>query len=224
MNFQLTEDQEALQSGIRSFCEGRVGVDQLREVEKEGFDRALWGELAEMGVFGLRLPEDAGGVGLGSADAVLVFEELGRCLAPGPVLWTHLAAGLVEGAASGEVVVGGLDQVGHGDGTVMVEHLPFLDALLVLREDGAYRVDPRSLDAEPIEVPLDPFTPVHRVASLPQGDAVADAEAVKRLRVEGAALASALMLGIAEAVQELGTEYARGREQFGRPIGGLQAI
>jgi alkylation response protein AidB-like acyl-CoA dehydrogenase len=224
MNFQLTEDQEALRDGIRSFCEGRINIDNLRELEKEAFDRDLWGELAEMGVFALRLAESGGGVGLGSADAVLVFEELGRCLAPGPVLWSHLAAGLIEGAESGDVVVGGLDQVNHGEGPVMVEYLQHIDALLVLREDGAYRVDPKALSATAVETPLDPFTPVHHVESLPEGDRVADAATAARLRIEGAALASALMLGIAEATQELATDYAKGREQFNRPIGSFQAI
>ena len=63
-----------------------------------------------MGVFGLRLAEDEGGVGLGTADGVLVFAELGRRLVPGPLVWTHLAAGLIKGAASGDCVVGGLDR------------------------------------------------------------------------------------------------------------------
>ena len=121
MDFQLSEDQQALKEGVRTFCDGRISADQLRELEKEAFDRDLWGELAEMGVFGLRLPESEGGVGLGSADAVVVFEELGRCLAPGPLVWSHLLAGRVEGAASGECVVGGLDLLGRGEDPVLVD-------------------------------------------------------------------------------------------------------
>ena len=101
MDFRVTEDQAALQEGIRNFCEGRVSIDQLRELEGPGFAADLWSELAEMGVFALRLDESAGGVGLGTADAVLVFEELGKALVPGPLAWTHLAAGLVDGAADG---------------------------------------------------------------------------------------------------------------------------
>ena len=224
MNFQLSEDQQALQQGIRSFCNGRVTIDHLRGLEGRGFDPGLWRELAEMGVFGLRLPEEEGGVGLRSADAVLVFEELGRALAPGPLVWSHLAAGLVEGAASGEAVVGGLDLACAAPTPYVVEHFADLDVLLLLREEGVYRLDPRSLAAEPVAAPLDPLTPVHHLPALPQGERIADAEAARALRLAGTALVSGLLLGIAEATQELAVDYAKKREQFGRVIGSFQAI
>ena len=225
MDFQLTEDQEALRQGIRAFCEGRVPIDVLRELEKkDAFDRDLWGALAEMGVFNLRVPESQGGVGLGWADAVLVFAELGRRLVPGPQVWTHLMAGRVDGAESGETIVGGLDLVTPNAAPIVVEYLAHLDALVLLRGDGVYRLDPRSLDARAIERPLDPHTPVHHVASLPAGDRIGDAAEAAELRVQGAVLAAALQLGIAEMTQELATEYAKRREQFGRPIGGFQAV
>ena len=223
MDFQLSEDQQALRAGIRSFCEGRVSIDALRELEK-GFDRSLWGELAEMGVFSLRLAESAGGVGLGSADAVLVFAELGRRLVPGPLVWSHLAADLVTGAAAGERVVGGIEQQRQSNDPVLVEHFEELDVLLVLRRDGVYRVDPKSVAARPAGTPLDPFTPIFEVASLPQGERVGDAALVEKLRLEGAAFAAAQLLGIAEMTTELSTDYARKREQFDRPIGSFQAI
>ena len=224
MDFQLSEDQEALRAGIRSFCDGRVSIDALRELEKQGFDRALWGELAEMGVFSLRQSEAAGGVGLGSADAVIVFAELGRRLVPGPLAWTHLAADLVKGAAAGEAVVGGIEQLRPSNDPVLVEHLDQLDALIVLRGDGVYRVDPKRISARATGTPLDPFTPIFHVASLPQGECVGDAALVERLRLEGAALAAGQLLGIAEMTQQLATDYAKKREQFDRPIGSFQAI
>lgn len=224
MDFQLTEDQEALRSGIRSFCDGRVPTDSLRELEKHGFDRALWGELAEMGVFSLRQSEDAGGVGLGNADAVLMFEELGRRLVPGPIVWSHLAADLVDGAGTGDTVVGGVEVMHTGTDAVLVEHLEHLDALLVVRPTGIFRVDPKTLSATAVETPLDPLVPLHEVASLPEGDRIADADAVVPFRREGAALAAGLLLGVAEMSQELATDYAKKREQFGRPVGGFQAI
>jgi alkylation response protein AidB-like acyl-CoA dehydrogenase len=225
VDFQLSEDQEALKAGVRSFCDGHVAGEQLHEFEsKQGFDRALWGELAELGVFGLRLSEEQGGVGLGAADAVLVFAELGRRLVPGPLLWSHLLAGRIEGADTGDTVVGGIDLCGSLTTPLLIEHLESLDTLVALRPDGLRRIDPKLLDAEPVALPLDPLTPLHRVGALPEGETIGSAADVMSLRREGMALTAALMLGIAEATLELAVEYAGKREQFGRVIGGFQAV
>ncbi len=223
MDFRLTDDQEALRDGLRTFCDARFPDERLDETARAGgFDAALWTELAGMGVFGLRQPESEGGVGLGMADAVLVFSELGRRLLPGPAVWSHLAAGLVDGAADGRAVVGGLEA--DTGAPWLLEHLASLDALLVLRADGVGRVDPRALVGEAIANPLDPLTPVHHVASLVAGERVGDAALAARLRLEGAALVAAQLLGIAERTQELATAYAKTREQFGRAIGAFQSI
>ncbi len=224
MDFRLSEDQEALRRGIRDFCEQRLAISQLREFERNAPDGELWNDFAEMGILDLRQPEAEGGLGLGTTEAMFVFEELGRCLAPGPLLWSHLAAGTVEGAGSGSVIVTGFDQVDHEGGPVLIEHLMISDVLVVLRADGVYRIDPKALESKKIAKPLDPFTPLHHVESLPQGDVIADAATAQRTRVEGTALAAALMLGIAEATQDLATAYAKDREQFDRPIGSFQAI
>ncbi len=225
MDFQPTEDQKALREGIRSFVEGQVPNERFPDLEKaKGVDRALWSELAEMGVFALRLPEEDGGIGLGYSDAVLVFEELGRRLVPGPIVWSHLAAGLIEGAESGETVVGGIDLMAETGDPILLEHLESLDVLLALRPDGLYKIDPRSVEAKEVEVSLDPLTPVHEAQSLPEGEKIGDAAAAARMRLEGAALVSGLQLGLAEGSLELANAYALGREQFGRVIGGFQAV
>jgi alkylation response protein AidB-like acyl-CoA dehydrogenase len=225
VDFRVNADQQALRDGVRSFCEGRLAVERLRELEgPSGFDPGLWKELAELGVFGLRRPEARGGAGLGMAEAVLVFEELGRCLAPGPLLWSHLAAELVEGAADGDTVVGALDLTSACSEPYLVEHWPALDALLLLRHDGIGRVDPRSLAAEAVATPLDPLTPLHHVERLPRGESIAGGDAARRLRLEGATLVAGQLLGIAEATLELALDYAKKREQFGRTIGSFQAL
>ena len=59
---------------------------------------------------------------------------------PGPLVWTHLAAGLVDGAATGEVIVGGIER---DDPSRLIEHPDALDVLLVLDDDGVWSVDPR---------------------------------------------------------------------------------
>ena len=225
MDFRINADQQALREGVRSFCGDRITPDHYAALqERGGVDPVLWKDLAELGVFSLRRSEQDGGVGLGMAEAVLVFEELGRCLAPGPLVWTHLAADLLEGAADGELVVGGLDLCGPSSEPMLVEHWAALDALLVLRPDGVERIDPRSLSVEPVATPLDPLTPLHHADSLPRGERLGDAGASQRLRLEGAALVSAQLLGITEATLDLALDYAKKREQFGRTIGSFQAI
>ncbi len=223
MDFELSDDQVALQEGVRSFLAGRFPIDVVRGLEASGgVDRDRWRELAEMGVFALRLPEAGGGVGLGWADAVLVFEELGRAVVPGPLVWTHLAAGLVPGAATGEVIVGGVER--H-DVVALIEHPDALDVLLVVDDDGVWSVDPHTLVVEPVETPLDMLTPVARViGDLPQGTRVLDAAGAAAWRLQGATLVSALLLGIAEAATDLAVAFSKERVQFGRPIGTFQSL
>jgi alkylation response protein AidB-like acyl-CoA dehydrogenase len=225
MDFQPSTEQLALQEGIRAFCADRYAGEDLARLESPApFDRALWHELASLGVLALRRDEADGGLGLGMADATLVFEELGRHAVPGPLVWCELSAGIEEGAATGDVLVGGLDLAGDVGVPYMIEHLDALDVLLVIRKDGLYRIDPATLDAEPVTKPLDPLTPVWHVPNLPEGQRIADGRRADQLRLEGMALASALQLGIAEGTLEIALAYAKEREQFGRIIGSFQAI
>ncbi|MFZ3498425.1 acyl-CoA dehydrogenase family protein [Streptomyces sp. 5.8] len=213
MDFQPTQDQRDLRAGVRDLLAGRYGREELRaSVDRaaatgRSVDRGLWRELGGAGFFSLRLPEDEGGVGLGLPEAVLVFEEAGRALLPGPLVATHLAAGLVEGAAEGEAVVTAFDLQGP-----LVAHLGEADAVL-----GA--------DGEPVEVragdpvrSADPLTPLARV-SVPGRPVAAGA-----YRDAGALLTAALQLGSALRTVELAVRYAKEREQFGQPIGAFQAV
>jgi len=223
MDFELSADQVALQEGVRSFLDGRFPIETIRALDATGrIDRSRWRELADLGVFSLRLPESDGGVGMGWADAVLVFEELGRAIVPGPLVWTHLAAAFVPGAATGEVVVGGIER---DDPSGLIEHAADLDVLLVLDDDGVWSVDPRTLSLEAIETPLDSLTPVSRLTgALPAGERILDGDAAAALRLQGAALVAASLLGIAEAATDLAVAFSRERVQFDRPIGTFQAL
>ena len=215
MDFQLTADQVEIRDGIRRLCAGRFPIEKLRALEGVGFDPAVWADLAETGVFALRRDEADGGAGLGMAEAVLVFEELGRGLVPGPTVWTHLASGLMLGD-----VVGG---VARTDGPAVVEHVEHLDALVVLDDEGVWRVDVAALDPVAGE-PLDPLTPVSVVDALPQGERVGDASMAARWRLEGATLVAAVLAGMASALVDLTVAYTKERRQFGRPVGSFQAL
>ncbi len=207
MDFDLTDDQVALRDGIRALCTGRFTMERVRV----GFDRSIHDELAETGVFSLR--DD----GFSWADTSIAFQELGRALLPGPLVWTHLAHGLVEGVVTGV-------EPGPG-GSVMVEHLAASDAVVVLRDDAIERIAPDDLaDATEVTWPLDPLTPVHRVDVLPDGEVVGGAEEAGAWRVGGSVLTAAYQVGMAQACVEAATAYALEREQFDRPIGSFQAV
>jgi alkylation response protein AidB-like acyl-CoA dehydrogenase len=202
VNLDLSDDELALQEGVRKLCDGRFPIDRVRG----GFDRSVWTELAEFGVFD---PE------LTCADRVVIMEELGRALVPGPVVWGCLAAPIgIDG------VVGGIEP----REPLVVEHLGHLDALLVLTEDEIRRVEPAALHGEELEWPLDALTPLTRVGALPDGEHVGDADAAVATRRTGAVLTAGYLVGMAAAASEQAVTYARERRQFDRPIGSFQAI
>ncbi len=159
-------------------------------------------------------------------EAVLVFEEAGRHLVPGPLVATHLAAGLVPGAAEGATVVTALDASG------MVEHLDSAQALLLF--DGAVAQvletagapEPRRLPVRRIRS-VDPTTPLHQVgvpAGIPKSAVTLTGVNALRLCAEGALLTAAQQLGSAAETLGMAVSYCKSRQQFGRPIGAFQAV
>jgi alkylation response protein AidB-like acyl-CoA dehydrogenase len=200
MDLDLSDDQVALRDGIASMLEGRFGSDRIRG----GFDRAMFAELAEAGVFSLRAD------GFSWADCVVVFEQLGRFCVPGPLVASLL---LGEGRITGLV---------EDREPVWIEYLDTLDDVVVLSGPDAARVEASAISGEPSTWPLDPLTPISRVERLPGGNPI-NADAAERRR-EGATLTAAFQLGLADRCTELAVAYAKERVQFDRPIAAFQAI
>jgi len=222
VNFDLNDEERALQQGIRDVCKRLFPMDRVRSLEEEpgGLDRKLWRELGDAGVFSLRLPEPDG-VGLGMTQAILIFEELGRAIVPGPLISTHLAAGLIDGASTGDAIVGMTERerVPRAIG-----HLATLDVVLVMAVDEIRSVEAASIRGTSIDRPLDPLTPMHLVAEVPNGERIAGPDVITRWRLEGAALIATMEAGIASACVEQAVSYAKERKQFGRVIGSFQAV
>lgn len=98
MNFELTDDQRDVQALARKIIEDYCSNEQLREFDQgERFDEALWQELAKAGLLGISIEEQYGGMGFDFETLCLLVEEVGRCVAPVPVVPSLvLAAQMVQ--------------------------------------------------------------------------------------------------------------------------------
>ena len=104
MDFELSEEQEALAESVRSVLEQECPIARVRErVEKGLAPEQPWGSAARLGWCGIDVPEALGGAGLGFVDLALVIEQHGVALAPGPFLPTTTQfAPLLRAAGSPE--------------------------------------------------------------------------------------------------------------------------
>src|SRR5258705_8750771 len=96
MNFGFNEEQELLRNTARKFFENECPSETVRRLMEtpEGINAELWKKLAEQGWLGLIYPEQYDGMALGLVDLVVLMEEMGRAVAPGPYFSTVLLGGL----------------------------------------------------------------------------------------------------------------------------------
>ena len=103
LDLDFTEEQDMLRDMVRGLCSELSPLERVREMEDDpdGIARELWQRLGELGLCGLMVPEDAGGSGMSLVDGVVLYEELGRSLAPVPHFASCvLAAGAVAETAT----------------------------------------------------------------------------------------------------------------------------
>jgi alkylation response protein AidB-like acyl-CoA dehydrogenase len=209
-----------------------------------GFDRAVWREMAAMGWPGLRLPEDAGGSGLGMAAFCALAEELGAALVPEPLIPLAMAARLLPAGHLGALLAGdrivipawqeranSLDAAGATrlrDGRltgrkVFVPMAAGADAFLVTVPGGLALV---ARDAPGLDLAIDQTQDGGNFGTITLTDAPAEpltGDATEAL--DEAALATAsYLLGVMDRAFAITLDYLKTRQQFGRLIGSFQAL
>ena len=245
MSIALTDDHRALADTVADFLrkrDARGAARELLEQPAEGLPE-LWGDLAGLGWLGLHIPEDHGGSGFGLEELVVVVEELGRAVAPGPFVPTVIASallaavgddatkarllpGMADGSITGAVALdtaaeGGDGVVRGSAGTVLGGGMA--QVLLVVVGDDVALVDVG--EGVTVEVPanLDPTRRSARV-TLDNAPAVILTGARQTLVDITRVVLAAEAVGLARECTDLAAKYAKERIQFGRPIAMYQAV
>ncbi len=236
MDFGLSTDQREIQRTARELLAERARPERVREHAEAGhLDELLWRELCELGWPGIAIAEEYGGQGLGLVELSILCEELGRTLAPVPLLPCVLAGILIEQAGSpeqrerwlpglaGGETIGALGTVREGVAELVVG-APDAQVLVLLDAAGSdVRVyTSEEVTVEPVDS-IDPTRPAALVrASAETGEALGGEQAggVDRALV---AIASELV-GVSERALEMTVAYVKERKQFGVPVGAYQAV
>ena len=133
MDFSITDDQTALRDLVRDILRDTVTHDHLKSLESQSwsvFDRGLWAKLADAGITGIAVPEDQGGAGQGFLELAVVWEEIGRTVAPVPAVATLATAYVLGRYGAAPHVLGGV-----ADGSSVLT-TAFEGEVLATRDNG----------------------------------------------------------------------------------------
>jgi alkylation response protein AidB-like acyl-CoA dehydrogenase len=117
MDLGLSEEQEMLRNVARDFLEKECPEQHVRDMEEDekGYSPELWKKMAEQGWQGLVIPEAYGGAGFNYMDLIILIEEFGRALVPGPFIPTTVAAIALLEAGSEEQKQQHLPRIASGE-------------------------------------------------------------------------------------------------------------
>jgi alkylation response protein AidB-like acyl-CoA dehydrogenase len=259
MRFALSEDQAALREAVRELLQRECPPAAVRAgwpgaAADPGRVRGVWAKLAEMGVLGAAVPEEAGGLGLGACDVVPLLEEAGRVALPLPLVETAFVAAplLAETAAGGgadapraggggagdgaaellaRTIEGEVPVAASLDGSGLVPFAGVADALL-LGEGPGEEIRLLPADAATSVDSIDGGRVLGRVkgagasANGATAGTVLDLSPAQRAAAwdRGALGSASQLVGLGRTLLALSTEYVKERRQFGVAIGTFQAV
>lgn len=123
MDFDFSDDQEQLRDAVRKWVDKGYTFERRRAaVAAGGFDRVAWGELAELGLTALTVPEAHDGMGQGAIDAMVVAEELGRGMVLEPIAQAFIASSVLSHYAPADVQGAWLPRVASGEALVVLAY------------------------------------------------------------------------------------------------------
>ena len=123
MDFDFSDDQVQLGDAVRKWVDKAYTFERRRTIEKAGgFDRAAWNEIAELGLCGLYVPEDDGGLGMGPVEGMVVMEELGRGIVLEPLAQSLIAGGVLAGYADTATKAAWLPKIASGEALVVLAY------------------------------------------------------------------------------------------------------
>jgi alkylation response protein AidB-like acyl-CoA dehydrogenase len=252
VDFELSEDQLALQGLARDLLDDRCDHDHVRAHLGTGrpFDIDLWKLMADQGWLGVALPEELGGIGMSWVEAAVLLEEVGRHTAPVPFLPSLLALSLLGAAdrppkervadlAGGELIgcvawsrhPGAVVATCGGDRWSLsgrvgpVEGAAVADLAVVAAGDSVFSVDLQAHGRPPAEPAMDGTRTLSWLVLDDTAATMLGGPELHRMLIDlGAIGTSAEMLGGAGRVLEMAVQYAKDRVQFGQPIGSFQAV
>ena len=121
MDFDFSDDQEQLRDAVRKWVDKGYGFERRRAIVRSGgFDRAAYGELADLVLAGLYVSDAQGGMGMGPIEGMVVMEELGRGIVLEPLAQTLIAAGVLSGYAPDPVKTEWLPRIASGEALVVL--------------------------------------------------------------------------------------------------------
>ena len=237
MDFTFTEDQLLFQESVRDFLVNEVTPERIRASWEtdSGRDTALWQQLAELGLTGITVPEEHGGLGMTELDFVLLAQECGYVALPEPLVHTALVAVPMLNEIGGELAAQWLPKIAAGDAIVvvgleqnqLVEDAHIADLILLQQGDNIVAVTREQCALQHNES-VDPSRKLFQVQAQKGAATVAAAEKAESLLAgalnRGALGSAAQALGLAQRMIDLSVQYTSERQQFGKPIGSFQAV
>jgi len=239
MDFTFTEDQLLFQKSVHSLLTNEVTPEAIRERWKTATGRSdvLWSQLVEMGLTGITVPEEFGGMGMSQLDFVLLAQSAGYVALPEPLVHVaFIAVPALLALDNADLNAQWLPKIADGSAKIVVgvEENRFVEDahiadLLLLQKGDEWHAVPKSAATLRHNESIDLSRKLFVVEFTPSSvTLVAKGEKAKALESvvinHGALAAAAQALGVAQRMIDLSVKYSSERQQFGKPIGSFQAV